>query len=798
MSAALLLQTLLTQACLPAYSAASTNSADTALETAKILEVDAELKEIRAADQSTDGQHVNNLRWRIARKVLSGLIQVQTMENRIESDVAYTYDWLSREERKVDKVNALFNLANFLQFGTLYTLEPYFRINKAFLAGKCLTCTGAGLGVALPVANIMYNKFHRLTRLEVPTILIGAIDNGPIGFGNMPLYVDRYMEMSNKDSFVSRKEELRALWKKLYGADGSDPESLGAVNAGKPKHLSVLNRRIVLLWSLFTAVQDFDEDLQVLLKEVDTSQSSPSDYDSDALAYLSPRAKEVANLLHLEPVIAGLERARAESASTSASDQMRLDFMIRMLSAYLDIHNSSHRCQQELNFQYDVVLAQLTSRRDKFLQKTYEANFIQNGAFGGIAGYSYLKGYPKNGNLMFILSNSTGIAITTVSLLASHGGWRKNSAPPNSLADFFDLKTPESYGFSELAWHYLNAKPTGDSLSRKERLQKDWKRLSSMNIDEPKVRAKLANMPSSKYDTIKLVNDRTALLSSLEQCFDNFDAELLALYQEVLRHNARIASSELPRFLHASNASAAADGQTSIEATTGRSVAEFFRGGADSTNKELMTYAVFEALLEQTVDANMISRQILREKEVLRRMERSRDRLIQLTNVANFYQIGILGVTYNSLGLSHFATNVLAGDRINIVSGYMVSGLAMLAFAERRGGFRPEKAEPNALAMPLSNQTQSVKLSPFVVHHLDSVTPYAPETRRNLLVSHWKNSRAFTVDVEKPQIKEKLSATKSNSKFWDESINLIRNRVFMLYDLRAVVRNSNTGLSNYL
>lgn len=783
-------------------AAPAANAADRALRTAQILDVQDDLLAIRSGS-SAGGGNINEQRWRITRKILAALLQVQTMENRIESDIAYTYDWMNREQRKVDKVNQLFNVANFLQFGVLYTIEPYLRINKQFLASACCTCTAAGMGVALPTANIMYNKFHRLDRLEVPTYLTGSIDIGPIGFANLPPYVERYMQQSAEGSAVDRKAELQARWKQLYGADRSKPESLGAVNVGKPRGLNVLNRRIVLLWSIFTSIQGFDEDLLLLLSEIAPPSTSVADQTS--LSYLSPRAAQTAKLLSLDSILVNLADANPEVRS-----QARLAFLMRVMQAYLDIENSSDRCQKELNYQYDVVLAQLTRSRDKFLQKTYEANFIQNGTFGGIAGYEYIMKHGKTGNTLFIISGSTGIVLTTVSAIAARGGTRKKDYGPNSLADFFNLQHPESYGFSDLSWKYLNSRPAGktDGPTRRERLISIWKNnaITTMNIDDPKVREKLAAMPSLKKDTINLVNNRTELLTSLEQTFEDFDGDLLALYQEVYAHHSGGNASDLALFLKTGNTAAfSATSPTTRIAPDSleRSANAFFDSAADPENKELATYAVLEALLEQSADANMISKTILTETQILHRMTRARDKVINLTNLANFYQIGILGVTYNGIGLSARSQNVLYADRINIVSGYMVSNLALLALAETRGGWRPGSPEPNALSSAFKlpyKEDYKTRLSPFVVHHLDSEAPYSSQrlSRRNELIAHWKNSKAFSVNVEKPGIAEKLSATKEKTHFWDESIKLVRNRIYMLYDLKAVVRSSNVGLGEFL
>src|SRR5262249_16789209 len=157
--------------------------------------------------------------------------------------------------------------------------------------------------------------------------------------------------------------------------------------------------------------------------------------------------------------------------------------------------------------------------------------------------------------------------------------------------------------------------------------------------------------------------------------------------------------------------------------------------------------------------------------------------------------IGILGVISNSLSLSAGNNFKQAGNDINIVSGYMVASLAILALMEHHGGLRTSSVQPNLLADFARLGEQHPKFSSFTSRYLDTVRPASPSgmTRRQELIRYWRDAKVLTVDVNRESTLQKVAAQGDAHHWWDETIRLINNRIFMLYDLRAVVRGSNVG-----
>ena len=345
---------------------------------------------------------------------------------------------------------------------------------------------------------------------------------------------------------------------------------------------------------------------------------------------------------------------------------------------------------------------------------------------------------------------------------------------------------------------------------RRAYMQEVWKEnaVTDMDLTNRRNQEKLGSMPSCKSDTIALVVNRTALLSALREQFGSFDEELLALlrigYPTPVLANA--SNSAVGSSVSASDTNTPVTCQQDLEAEAAAKLL-----GADPLLTQLktdhgeqaklaLTRDVFEGFLEGTVDADTIGREIVTESQVMNRMIRQRDKVIQLTNIMNFYQIGILGVTSNALGLSSHHEAVLAGHRINIVSGYMVSCLALTALAERHGGWRPDKAQPNLLGSMFGIKSEQVSLSPIMTRYLDSPEPNcgSNSTFRQELLKYWREAKILNVNTKRTSMDEQLSAEGKEHHWWNETINLMNNRIFMLYDLKAVMRSSNENFDKLL
>ncbi len=804
----LLLTSLLLQPwflVLPGEAAPSGILSKDASEAAEILGVQSQAEQLASYNKNgsidrRDLPAINRLRALLLRKIFLAVTEVRSAENKLEIELAYTYKVLSRDREHVNFVNDMFTIMNFIQFSVLYTIEPYSRIHKQFKQSAVGTCVGAGLGGSLSIMNVLYNKFHKAGDLKPPSFLSHLLNGEPVGISELPPLVKRYMDYRSGGG-PSHYEEMSAQWMKRYHADVTKKETLCGINDGKKKSPFVLNQRIVLLWSLITHIQNFDKQLLALLNETKNPEfGSSTRISSTPLATpLPPKAAAAARLLKVEALVAELQNG---SADGDRKMDLQLSLLENILAGSMDLRNAADKVQGELNYQNDVVLAGLLGRRGAALQKLFELNFSQANTLGATAGWCYLNYRSKAGNQLFAIANGVGLGITTLSLLATHGGFKKIDTAPNSLADFFGLQKEGSYGFTPLVWDFMNSPDVerGGGKTRRQYLQDIWKqhKVVNVNIDNEHMKERLASMPTAKWDSIKLVVNRITLLSSLGEKLQEFDVELLSLLRSVWPADS------------GSVAGAAVDGLNlhaqQIAQVVGVSglLPAALRG--DEFSKLLITRNVLEAFLDVNANNATISRSIVIETQALQRMQRQRDQIVALTNIGNFYQIGVLGIISDALGLCKRKHEVLVGNRINIISGIIVGCAASTAFLEKQLlGLRFTKTDPNSLGDALGAPAeQSVKISPMLMRYLDTVPPLddVPDsypstmTRRQALVRYW--DQKVKKNPTKPSTAEKLSAFGGHHHWWDERIKLVGRRVAMLYDLRAILGTTNKNFAALL
>ena len=65
----------------------------------------------------------NLLKAKVFARILSGVSQVKVACNSVERELVYTYDVLQKEQQRLDDVDAIFNLLNFAQFATFYSMD---------------------------------------------------------------------------------------------------------------------------------------------------------------------------------------------------------------------------------------------------------------------------------------------------------------------------------------------------------------------------------------------------------------------------------------------------------------------------------------------------------------------------------------------------------------------------------------------------------------------------------------------------------------------------------------------------
>lgn len=231
-------------------------------------------------------------------------------------------------------------------------------------------------------------------------------------------------------------------------------------------------------------------------------------------------------------------------------------------------------------------------------------------------------------------------------------------------------------------------------------------------------------------------------------------------------------------------------------------------GRLDVFDKEALQlqFALIRKLMTTGLELRTVSAQfdneITHERQAADKLCSERDFIVAQTNNLNFYQLGILSMIIDGpLAQTENKHRILASNRLNIVSGFLVGGLGALAFLERRGGIRHDRAEPNLLGQTLGlNAPSYEQLPPFLWTYLNSVAPDSDHglTRRQQLIEYWKHGKVLCINIKKQSTVEKVSALGPHHHQWNESIKLINSRLTMLFDLRAMIDLLNTGLAELL
>ncbi len=753
------------------------------------------------------------LRALVVRKIFLGFLDVRRACNKIDIELDYTYGVMGREQAKRDTVNRWLNTANFAQFAVLYTMQPYARINKNFKESAVLTLAGSGVGLILPISGIIYNKYSKAHNTQPPAFLKHMLDGGPVDGNGMPPLVERFLNSNKPGEQVSRKEAIYALWKKRYGVDASKKDSLCSLRGEGGKSMGLLNKRIILLWSLSSCIEDLDRDLLALLKVV-RAKSYRSDGAQESLTALGVTggALEAAQLLKIEPIVAEAVRLKNQNSNTDRKTELEINLQESVLEGMLEMRVATDKIDGEINYQYDVVLSELLRRRARGLQLNYDVNFMQVGIFGSIAGLLYLKNYGKAGNTMFVIEKGFATILASLGLWQLRGGTRKVDTPPNTLAQWFNPDGSNQYQFDPMIAKFLdNPYPEwSNGKSRREFLLTRWKveRVATINLDSKTNQKRLAELSPEIRDTITIVRNRIDLMTSLKALLEEFDGELYSLVEAT----ESIAKYEAPAdTLAGSQLNPAASGaakllqiQPTVERLAVKSNGRAVQLANIETTKQqvFITGRILLAALDARKAVDKLDLQIAIETAARDRLVRQRDLAVNITNNINFFQIGILGlIAAGPLGLSGNATQRLYGDRVNIVSGYMVGGLAAAALVEHHGGIRLTKAQPNTLGAAFNIQTApAYQLSQTLTNFFNSVPPDSIDglTRKDELIKYWMQTKILSVNVEKLSNQEKLAAEGPAHHFWSETIKLISNRIRMLYDMRAIIDQIDVGLSDLL
>lgn len=804
---------ILTPPCFAAKSTLLPKNTDP-MQTAEILGVRSQFDRLQFLRQNADGndEELIQLRALLLRKILRGVLEVRQYCNKLDLERAYAYDIMQKEQRRQAFIGQLFTVANFAQISTFYTLEPFVRLHEQFVMSGVFTTVSGSLNTTISTLSRVHGAVAKASDVAPPKVLGNLVEGGPIDASDMPPLVAKYFDCNASGSDRTRRQELFSFWLRNYRIDASNREHLCSLSDKRKASLKLLRSRILLLWSLHTAVQQFDCDLLALLRLMGTP--TPADPSSNA-SESDSNSSEVLNLLKIGSYLDELSNLKKTGGDVARINELELLILEKALIGGLEIQVASDKVDEDLYYNYHIILSDLLSSRAKWLQLNHDANFLQSGILGIVAGRLYLSRLSFAGDQMFVISGANGTVLTTLAMLQMHGFWRKVDTGPNSLAEIFNLHPQDDFRFSPFVSRLLNSPLPGstDGKSRRELLNEAWKlsHATTMNMDSPKAQLAVSSMPSHKLDTIKVVKNRITLLHSLKKELESFQVEVLDLLHKTEDDRPPNLASQASQpggtqmTEHGREAARLMGIEHEVQSlidlkNSGR--LDRFDLNAIRLQLHLVRKIMSTGLMLRVVSAKF-DREITLEQQALDRVTRERDFAVAILNNANFLQLGILSTIIDGpLAQTTKKKHILYGDRLNIVSGLTVGGLALLSLCAQRGGIRHAKSDANLLGQTLGLQTpDSEHLPALLWSYLNSVPPNNVTgglTRREQLIKYWETSKVLPVNIKKEATKERVSGHGTRHHRWCESIRLMTARVTMLFDLRAMVDRLNAGLVELL
>ncbi len=473
----------------------------------------------------------------------------------------------------------------------------------------------------------------------------------------------------------------------------------------------------------------------------------------------------------------------------------------QLLLGYLEVRQTSDLLDEAIDDTYDAIDKQVRTVNRR-IELTNTVNFTTFGVLFNIAAADRLqKKFVQSNTLTFISASLTaGLGAAAVGL--SYTGASIDRCRPNPLANIFGLDKV-SVQLPELVGKYIDASPKGSAQSRKAAMLDLWKTKFGVNESGESEKILAAESPKHHYASLRLLNQRLALLFSLNALAEQFDSELLALLRS-------IESTSVPTTITSTLTASSQIGAPGIEAAKLLQVEQCAADIIDKNRKgarngeDLQTLALdlymLEKILGAALEVRQLSDRIDQEKHyqfdiLLPQLVRVRDRVNLLTNTATFTEIGVLK---NIAGGAFYHHKGQAGTELIMTMDAIAVLLSTANLAYLKLYRHKQDSQVNVLANVFKFDTPSqYHFTSLISAYLGGVPPGSVNgmTREQQLLAHWKQAGLLP---NKERNEEALASLSSMHDKRVENIELVNKRVRMLFDVRGTVETLDAGLLQLL
>lgn len=476
----------------------------------------------------------------------------------------------------------------------------------------------------------------------------------------------------------------------------------------------------------------------------------------------------------------------------------------QLLLGYLEVRQTSDLLDEAIDETYDAIDKQVRSVNRR-VELANIVNFTTFGVLFNIAAAERLKKKFVRSNVLTFVSGSLTAGIGAAAVGLSYTGASIDRCRPNPLAGIFGLDKV-SVPLPELVGKYIDASPSGSTKSRREAMLSLWKTQFGLSESIASRQILAADSPNRHHASLRLLNQRLALLFSLNALAEQFDSELLALLRV-------IESPSVPTIDGSTLDANSQIGEPGIEAAKllqveqcAANIINMNRTGARN-GADLQTLALDLYMLEKILGAALEVRQVVdridQEKHyqfdiLLPQLVHVRDRVNLLTNTATFTEIGVL----KNIAGGNFSRNKnQAGDATIMTMDAIAVLLSTANLAYLKLYRHKQDSQVNVLANVFKfDKPSQYNFSSLISSYLEGVPPGSANgtTRKQQLLDHWKETGRLSNKQNQQRTAEALASLPSTHGKRVETIELVNKRVQMLFDVKGTVESLDSGLLELL
>lgn len=252
-------------------------------------------------------------------------------------------------------------------------------------------------------------------------------------------------------------------------------------------------------------------------------------------------ASEMAEVLRIRPYVNVLRDYRAIAKHQPASrvvTQARLLCAWRILQASQEVRRLVAKINQELAISY-ISLDSLNARKEMVTNVVTATNFAQFGVINVISKSTAIAGYPRTSNYERIVTDSMAIGLSVFNLLEGPKLFsRRESSPPNALANFLKPGFRPLDADQSFLWRFLDSQKPGSNiaLTRRELLVKHWQAFAGLDASNARELRRVAALPEPNEqlsENLDVLGKRIFLLQDLKSHVEELDSSLNDLHRAV-------------------------------------------------------------------------------------------------------------------------------------------------------------------------------------------------------------------------------------------------------------------------